>query len=506
MNPAQQPVPSPRQVVRILAAHRWRWLVPTAVLGAAAIAYALVRPATWQAWQALIVRNDAVNNQTGPGKFTHTDEMKTVQETILELVKSRGVLTAALERVGPPTGHESEYQDDRGAWPTAHHVAALRDRVELAPPNGAEFGKTEVFYLQVSDHDRPRAIALSGAICDGLLARFQRLRDAKAQSMIDELLKTVHLARADLDRSTAKLTAIEKRVGSDLAELRALDDAGSGESTLRRTIVEVRSELRQIATAREANSHLLGLLEQAQEDPGRLAAMPNRLLESQPALRRLKDGLVDAQLSTAALLGTRTDEHPLVRAARESEEEVGRHLHNELAIAVRGVRLELQLDEDRQAMLRTRLQEATRRLDFLAGLRATYANQVAETDSRTALLQQAQQDLAEARATHAGAQAASLISRIDSPEAGIYPAGAGRSTIAMIGILGGLLVGLAIVLLTAESSQPAAAPVADRRQPQPHPPTPARPSVSRSIAAAMSPGGGLSFREVPQEIDYVSKV
>ena len=47
----------------------------------------------------------------------------------------------------------------------------------------------------------------------------------------------------------------------------------------------------------------MALLKQAEADPTALVAAPCRLLDSQPALRRLKDGLVDSQLRTANLQG-----------------------------------------------------------------------------------------------------------------------------------------------------------------------------------------------------------
>lgn len=493
MNPASPPILSPREVARILIVHAGRWLIPTVVLGALAVGYALMRPATWEASQALIIRNAATNNEIGPGKFGHVDEMKTVQETILEVVKSRSVLAAALQQVGPP----ADGQTDRAAWPTPLDVAALRGNVALTPPKGAEFGKTEVFYLETKDHDRPRATALNRAICDQLLARFQHLRDAKAQSMIHELLKTVHLAKLDLDRSTTRLTAIETEVGSDLAELRALDDAGAGESVIQRTISEIRNELRQIVAAGKAHRQLLSLLEEAREDPGRLMAMPNGLLESQPALRRLKDGLVDAQLKTAALQGMMSDEHPLVQAAQGSEEQIGRHLHNELEIAIRGIQVDLQMNGEREQMLRDQLAESTGRLDRLARLRATYANQVAETRNRAALVQQAEGELADARATHAGAKATSLISRIDAPNAGMYPVGPGRGMIAMIGLAGGLLTGFGVLFLTVPSAQPAF----PATRPTEYPALPIR-TARKVIEPALKPGDGLSFKQALQKIVY----
>jgi polysaccharide biosynthesis transport protein len=443
MHPASPTIPSPRQVLHLLRVHVRLWLVPAAVIAAAVGLYAAFSPATWQASQALIVRNEAANAEKAPGKFSYPEEMKTVQETLLEVAKSRGVLEAALREVGSPAAYKNP-----AVWPTDRDILATAKHVKLVPPKGAEFGKTEVFYLTVRAEDRARSVALNEAIFRQLQTRFQQLRDAKAQSMVDELSKTVHLAKADLDEATGRLASTENRVGSDLAELRSMQDMASSDSALRRSGEEIRTQLRENAGAEKVNQELLAVLTQAQDDPGRFVATPNRLLESHPSLRRLKDGLVDAQLRTAALLGTMTAEHPRVQAAKESEEEIGRQLHQELVLAGRGVEVELRVIVDRRVLLEDQLAKTNERLRGLANVRAGYANQVTETKNRAVLLERAEQNLAEAHAARASAKAASLISRIDSPDAGIRPVGPGRIVIALCGVLGGLLSGLGIVFLS----------------------------------------------------------
>jgi uncharacterized protein involved in exopolysaccharide biosynthesis len=276
--------------------------------------------------------------------------------------------------------------------------------------------------------------------------------------MIDELNKTVTLAKNDLSGSLARLSKTETAVGSDLAELRVLsNDANSGDSALRRTVTEIKSELRQARAAEQAAEQLLGLLQAAADDPGRLLATSNRLLESQPALRRLKDGLLDAQLRTAGLQGRLSEAHPLVLASKQAEEEIGRHLHDELAIARRGVESDRQFTAERVATLQAQLAQANDRLSRLAEVRAVYSSQVAETNNRMRLLERAEQNLAEAHATHAGAKAASLISCIDVPDAGIRPVSPSRAMIVLAGIAGGLLVGFGVVFLTVQPAQTGAA-------------------------------------------------
>jgi uncharacterized protein involved in exopolysaccharide biosynthesis len=223
-------------------------------------------------------------------------------------------------------------------------------------------------------------------------------------------------------------------------------------------VEEIRNQLREARTTAKANQELLAVLNAAQDDPGRLVAAPSRLLELQPSLKRLKDGLVDAQLMTAKLLGTRSADHPLVQAARQCEEEIGRHLHDELALAVRGMEIESRLNAGRQKLLEDQFAAATGRLNSLAEIRAPYETQTAENRSRTVLAERAEQNLAEARAVLAGAKVASLISPIDAPDAGAKPIGPGRTIIATSGILGGLIIGLGMVFLSLPAKSAATVP------------------------------------------------
>lgn len=504
MNPTLQPIVSPRHVIHLLVSHPKRWLLPAVVIGLLAGAYALVRPATWEASQALIIRNEAANKEGTPGKFSHSDERKTVQETILELSRSRGVLAAALGEVGPPSGNKKD-----AGWPSAAAIADLREAMKLTPPKGAEFGTTEIFYLKVRDRSPERAIALAHAVVGQVENRFRQLRQAKAQSMIDEMAKTINLAKADLDEATTRLTESEKSVGADLAELRTLNDSSAGESGLHQIITQVWAELRQSCVAKQDNEELLAVLGSAQEDPGRLLATPNRLLESQPALRRLKEGLVDAQLRTAQLSGRMSKEHPTVRAAIEAEEGISRHLHDELDIAVRGIKVDLRLNTDRVKLLQEQLATAKARLDRLAGIRATYSNQVAEAQHRTELLERATENLSEARASQASANSASLISRIDVPDTGNDSVGLGRGTILLVGIVGGLLVGFGWLAITVEPLHSAAAPFSSNG----HPVAAGRMSTPRhdrsrvatekaADSAEETPGRGLSLKEALLRISH----
>ena len=125
MSPAPKPIADPAELISLFRKYPRRWLVPAAVIAVAAAMYAFLWPSTWEATQALIIRNEAANNDQPMGKFSHADEMKTAQDTILELVRSRRVLSAALREVGPPAGSAEAGR----AWPTDRDVEADRKSV-----------------------------------------------------------------------------------------------------------------------------------------------------------------------------------------------------------------------------------------------------------------------------------------------------------------------------------------------------------------------------------------
>jgi uncharacterized protein involved in exopolysaccharide biosynthesis len=458
MNTLPNSLAEPRELGRLLLVYWWRWVAATLVVTAAAVEYAMTAPTVWQASQALIVRNEAGGGEMEPGKFRGTDDLKSLQETIMELSKSHSVHKAALLEAGPPADGVRP-----SAWPSDKDVEDLQKAAKIVPPKGVEFGTSEVFYLEVRDKDRTRAAVLNSALSRQLQLHLQEIRNAKAQSMIDELNKAVQVAQSDLQAAIRQLTALEKKVGSDLPELRSLLDANSGDTSLRRTVSEIENELRQFRGAEKANRQLLALLKASRADPTRLLAAPNRLLDSQPALRRLKDGLIDAQLRTAALQGRMSVVHPAVISAKEAETQVAARLHAEISTAIRGLESELSLDAIRLEMLETQRNSAAVRLTRLAGLRANYANLLSETNYRERFLERAEQNLTNARSDSASAKAVNLITRVDAPDTGTTPVSPSRAMIILGGVLGGLLTGFGIVLLTAPAAAAAAtAPQASR--------------------------------------------
>jgi uncharacterized protein involved in exopolysaccharide biosynthesis len=435
----------PADFVRLLRTHiRW-WAVPAVVFAVLAGAYSLVAPREWHATQALIVRPEAASvSEERPGKFADLSEMKTLQETILELAKSKSVIEATLCEVGPLNSSSVSAQ-----WPTELDVQNFRDDIDMRPPGGAEFGKTEVFYLSVRNSNRDRASVLATALCKQLEARMQELRDQRAQSVMAELQRTVSMADGDLAVQIGRLSAFEAKVGADLAELRGLNAETAGQGQVSQELQAIETERRANESHLRENERLLKLLVAADGNPQQLLATPNSLLVSQPAVSQLKNALINAQIHTANLLGSRAEAHPYVIAAREAEVSIRSQLNSEVAVAIRGLQVEIELSADSEKSLADKYVAARERMSHLAEGRAEYANLVASVQNHTRLVETARKNLADARARQASAHSASMISRIDGVEAGVWPSGPTRKTITAAGGLGGLLLGFGCVFLFA---------------------------------------------------------
>ena len=431
------------EFVQILKKYKYRWLVPTVAVAIVALVYALVRPATWEAAQALIVRDESNSKPDRPGRFVNPEDMKTIQETILEMAKSRSVMLAALRQVGPANGVADPN------FPTDKDATALQGAVKITPPKGLEFGKTELFYLKAQASSSERAVALADAVCAQLQSHFAELRNDKAQSLVNELLKTVDLAQQELNGVTARLSDLEQRVGSDLAELRMLNESPAGDSDLRRRVTEIENELRQARLAQQSEEELMHLLAGTHDDPTKLLATPGKLLDAQPALKQLKEGLLAAQLRTAQVAGTLSQFHPVYLAAKQNEDEVQQEIRDELGLAIQGLDVEHKMTADRIGTLEKLLIQAHDRMKTLATIRADYGNLVTDVKQRADILKNAQQMLAEARANQAGSHVASMITRVDTPDVGSGPVGPSRSQIVVLGASAGLILGLGILFLTA---------------------------------------------------------
>ncbi len=428
----------------------WRrlWIFTTVLFGGLGLVYVcFLKSDTWVASQGLIVRDEANGAVMRLGRFQSQTEMKAAQETILEMARNTQVLREALLEVGPSKGLFS-FNKITESWPSQREVAELADEsIGVRAPQGAEFGTTEVIYLDIKQHSRDRALALNKAVCQALDNRLRQVRVARADGVINELVRASSMATDELKKAADQLQIVEREAGADLADLRGLSEANGNGSASRNQLENVKTELRQVETQHTTLQSDLALLRENQADPERILSAPASILSAHPGLRKLREGLADAQLNSSQLRGRFTSTHPLVSVATSAESEIKQQLRNELALAASNAAREVANSQTRLDNLKRQQAQLEERLQRLARIRTEHEQLNQEVRSRTKILQDAERQLADTRAARDAALTTSLLTRIDDPVLGEKPVGPGRTTILAAMTLAGMFFGMGIVFL-----------------------------------------------------------
>ncbi|AMV31350.1 hypothetical protein VN12_04480 [Pirellula sp. SH-Sr6A] len=425
------------------------WIFTTCLFAAMGITYAFfLKSDTYIASQALLVRDEANGAVMRLGRFQSQAEMKAAQETILEMAKSHQVVRDALLVVGKPPSLVNWFgmSDFEGDYPSNDLVEeTAKQAILIHAPKGVEFGATEVIYLDIKASTTEHALQLNRALCDALESRLQQLRKLRADSVIDELVFARDAARAALMECTHDLNEIEQRAGADLADLRGMTDAIGSGSTSKVELEQIKIEIRQIETARQSLLSDREMLEKASRDPSSFVVAPASFLNSHPGLRRLREGLVDAQIADANIRGKFTEEHPVVIASRSAQESILERFHEELKASFSSIDSDIALHDRRLERMQEQKRSIESRLQNLAKDRAHYANLIAEVKSRTAIVESAERELAEAQAARDSSLATSLLTRLDTPIVSDKPIGPGKTTLSGMCAIAGLVFGLGIV-------------------------------------------------------------
>ena len=436
------------EIVKTYWAWRRLWMATTIAFSGIGLVYVLfLKSDTWTAAQGLIVRDEANGAVMRLGRFQSQTEMKAAQETILEMARNSQVLREALLDVGPEAGWFGAVSISKN-WPSQSEVTALADHaISVRAPQGAEFGTTEVIYLDVKQKTGERALELNRAVCKALDNRLRLVRIARADGVIEELTRATAMTEEELRLATEQLQVIEREAGADLSDLRGLSEANGNGSTSRQMLDTVKTELRQIE-----NQHIQlltdrNLLGETQRDPEQLLSAPASILTAHPGLKKLREGLADAQLNSSQLRGRFTTSHPLVYVALTSEKEIKSQLQGELALALATTEKDVENSQKRIDNLRRQQRQLEERLERLARIRADHDNLNNEVRARIRIHQDAEKQLADARASRDAALSSSLLTPLDEPVLGERPAGPGRSTIFLGMTVAGLFFGLGIVFL-----------------------------------------------------------
>lgn len=417
------------------------WLATTAVTTALGFAYVtFVKEEVWVASQAMIVRDEIGGTMNRQGRFDNKEALKAALDTILEVARNPQVVQQALMTQLPP-GSPPLSEKDINSF--------IGSQLAVRSPKGSEFGATEIFYVDVRHNDQQQAIELNKAICTSLEKRLQDIRMSRYDGIERELEYALEIAKEQRAIATEQLKKIESDVGDNLTDLRSLTDSPSAGGTAKMIVDQLTSERRQVEVQNRQLQEDLRFLQNLEDDPARVLVAPSNVLNSQPGLKRLCEGLVDSQIQELQLTGRYTDEHPAVRAAKFSRQAIRQQLSTELQLARKTLETEINVSEQRVKLLDDQIKAAQNRISELADIRADYANILGEVRNRSTIIEQIEKDLAVAESNRRAAGQSSLVTRIDAPVLSDKPVGPGTKTILLAAMMAGLLSGIGLILLIA---------------------------------------------------------
>ncbi|MCY2975636.1 MAG: hypothetical protein NTW52_13335 [Planctomycetota bacterium] len=427
------------------------WLGSTFLFGLLGATYAFVfKEDSWLASQAFIVRDEANGAVMRLGRFESQSQMKASQETILEMSKNHQVVREALEKLGPETGAISWFSSS--SFPSNTMVASYATNViSVHAPKGTEFGVSEVIYLDIKLSSPKRAADFNKCLCDALEERLRQVRKSRAESIIAELRHARDAARVGQTTATKRLQEMEAKAGLELGDLRGMTDMIAGGSNSRTQIDIIKSELRSGETQQQQLLNDIKLIKDAIADPSGFLVTPSELVNTQPGLKKLREGYADAQISASQLSGRFTEQHPIFIAAKTSQLSIREKLVEELQASLTNREQELKLIVGKQDRLKNVLDNTEIKLGSIAENRAEYANLISEVKTRTTILESAERELAEATASSDASLSTSLITRLDEPVISDKPIGPGRTTITALCTIAGLVFGLGLVFVIVPS-------------------------------------------------------
>lgn len=415
--------------------HRWMIILPAIVLFAFSTVFAVLGPKRWRATQVFHLRDEMIGRQHRPGHFESLDDMKTAQETILEIARNPDVVRRVLQELNP-------------AKPTTN--AAIEDAqsaIQVSSSNGAELGETELIRLSVLDRTPDRAREFCRQLTSETEKELRTVRYNRARSMTAELSKATESAENSLREIAAQIADFETALGPNLSDLRNLIEPTSGDNQLKKDLNQINIELRGAQVSLESLQQQKRLLQSSYDDVHSIVATPNELLDLQPALRRLKDGLVDAQLKLAGLQGEYHDNHPKVVNALEGVERMKQALRDELGLALRGLEDQIQVTESNVAKWTQLAADTNARLQTLTEQRVVYDQMNEEFKRRDVVLRDAQTALAQADSIKEAARSVDLLTRVSEIQVASRPEGISKRTLVGTTSLLGLVIGLGLVVL-----------------------------------------------------------
>lgn len=436
----------------ITAASKWLirngWLVgiPVAVCLLAALGYIVLSEKTWRASQSIIVRDDLLGESFKPGRFNSQESLKNAQETVLYVARQPDVIGPALEKLGPPHSGQSS------SWIDQDRIEGEQSNISVVAPNGAEFGKTEVIVLNVRANTADRAKEYATLLAQQIERQLQQLRVKQLMGMQAELEQSLAQSQTRYDEVASQVRKLETEVGSDLSTLRSMIDNSSAGNEVHRFLEQIRADTRLAQQELESINKQLELLSSTATFDTTIPTS-NQLLQMQPTLSRLYEGLAQAQLKASIESARYTELHPATQNHLQAVQETRQQIQNELATIQKGLESQRSLAQQKLERLHQSEHDYETRLTELGKRRVEYQVLTTELNKQGETLAKTKSSLSDIQSLTNPQAKLSLLTLVGDPQVDSRPMGLSKSMILLGSFLGGLWIGLGVIVLVRDPDE-----------------------------------------------------
>jgi polysaccharide biosynthesis transport protein len=401
--------------------------------------YAVQAKKKWLASQTMVLRDDLLGESFKPGRFPSQETLKNAQETLLHIAKKSEVIREALRLTHPEHAAEKD-------WPSDDVVDGTRDLISLVAPNGSEFGKTDVVILNVKQNSPASAKKFAQTMAEQIEHHIRIFRSDLLRSMEQELNLQYEQAKVEFEQVAEPVRKLVESTGTDLESLKAFNDTGSGGNEMQRVLENLKSEKRRALTQAQLAEKQLELLAEAKSEPEVAFARNNELMQTQPSLKRLADGLNDAKLTYNNLAGAFLSEHPRLKAAEQAVANTKQQIASEISLIESALQTQLELARDQIAFFANEEEKYESRMLSVNEKRIDFQQLTNDLTQRLEAMGKQQTMLSEIQSLANTADRVSLVAIVGEPELATNPIGLSKSWIVLMGTIGGFFLGLGIAV------------------------------------------------------------
>lgn len=449
----QTPPVSIRELASTLFIYKGTIVSLTLLFGFGAAVVSWLQPEVYEA-SVQIWAQDQSPGLRGSSNYPNDSaaRVKMALTNVREVIYSRQVLESALVECGilprENSGAASVSQAERD-----RQSSRLGKSIRLEAPKGTDFGSSQIFFIKLRDRDPQRAPKLLAALLDSFRHRYEQLSAEQAQHLVHETSMQVEKSREQLTFAAKAFDECVKSLEGGMAELNSMSGSSSGDSELRRSLVQLNERLVPAEADLRVQRAFLQQLANAQADSTEFVEVPGPLVREYPALEQAVRDLSAAQSQMDSVAARVTPENAEYQMTEER-----------LRLSEQTYLTEV---ERATAALEREIEAKTEAVNFMRGQRESYLERLAELTNQYVRFDGLRQELAQSRtivadaerrrsdAAHALLTAAqeTLFSTLDGPRASTNPVSPQRKMNFVLGTLLGLVTGIGLAFLARQFSQ-----------------------------------------------------